>query len=230
MTLDMIVASTLGTCGCLLKKSFMRTPLAFAAFTIAVAALGADTVPYHPFRQIGTNYYDLRRLYAWRLTVQAKARADTNARDEANGAALGAMTTGKPSDVAAANAAAARSHQTVAALGAAERSCPIPQWIIPGGPTFRVQAVWQPDMLLLRGAASGSAIVLRHYPAHDQLADGDSVSAYAMRTGIHRWTDREGVTHSLPLYDYGIPFTPTNSPPAINRQQPIRPKVSEGKG
>jgi hypothetical protein len=35
------------------------------AVLAALTASGADLMPYHPFRKLGTNYYDLRPLYAW---------------------------------------------------------------------------------------------------------------------------------------------------------------------
>jgi hypothetical protein len=178
-------------------------------FLVTLSAAGADYLPYHPFRQIGTNYYDLRPLYSWRLSVQAKAQAETKLRQEADGAAMGAMTSGGNANVAAANAAAARLNRGLNDLGTAQRACPLPQWIIPGGPVLRVVQVWKPDLLLL-SAPQSSEVVLKHYPGHDQLADGDPVSAYALRAGVHRWKDRDGIAHSVPLYDYGIPYTPDN--------------------
>src|ERR1035437_5113508 len=49
--------------------------LSLLAALSALTAVGADSFPYHPFRRIGTNSYDLRLLYTWRGNKSAPRAA-----------------------------------------------------------------------------------------------------------------------------------------------------------
>jgi hypothetical protein len=102
---------------------------------------------------------------------------------------------------------------------------PLASWIAPqNGYRFTVKAVWEPDLLAVDwsvpagpGGRKSFQIVLKNYPAHDTVADGDDIKFLALRTGVHRWTDSFGATHTLPLYDYGTPYWPTNTVGATKR-------------
>ena len=56
-----------------LRRLFFQ--LSAFIFLAGISAFAWERMPYHPFRQIGTNHYDLRPLYGWRsLTNRAEIR------------------------------------------------------------------------------------------------------------------------------------------------------------
>ena len=94
---------------------------------------------------------------------------------------------------------------------------PLAEWV-GGSPweTYTVEEVWNPSLLLLRVqyTKTSARIVLKNHPHQSKVTDGEGVLFFALRIGIHQWTNRvDGTVHTLPLFDYGAP-TPT----AIGRQ------------
>lgn len=51
-------------------------------------------------------------------------------------------------------------------------------------------------------------IFLANYPGAVNCVDGQKIDFIALLNGVHRYTDRDGKTHSLPRYDYGVPYDP----------------------
>jgi hypothetical protein len=55
---------------------------------------------------------------------------------------------------------------------------------------------------------AGKFVALRNYPAPDaKLADGQTITCFALESGTLQLRDGRGTT--LPLYDHGIPFDPS---------------------
>ena len=118
---------------------------------LALSAAGANSLPYHPFRKVGTNYYDLRPLYLWRIGLIQKQAASNAATRESVAAARYA-----PDDAKAVNAAGAKSSQAAAAYKAAKNACPLPAWVPSGA--YTVAEVWKDGLLLLGGTAGPIAL------------------------------------------------------------------------
>lgn len=185
----------------------------------ALSVTGADSLPYHPSRKIGTNYYDLRPLYTWRAKLLPANSAYLAARQKAeeSGAEADKRGPGYPessrrillqtfsADLRKAEAAMDKLH-TIA------HDRPMMEWA--GGDvweSFTVEQVWNPNLLLLQVqyTKSSAKVVLKGYPLQSAVTDGEGIQFFALRTGIYQWTNRSaGTVQTLPLFDYGITYTP----------------------
>jgi hypothetical protein len=104
------------------------------------------------------------------------------------------------------------------------------------GDWFQVSAVWPTNLFVVEemnhnpnGTRTYRPFVLKNYPRHDKVIDGERIHFFALRTGNYQWTNQKAETHTLPLYDYGTPYNPfaqrqsptapASSTPATTRQQ-----------
>lgn len=135
---------------------------------LALADLHAAVAPYHPYRIIGTNHYDLTPLYRWHTNH------------------------------------------------ALYKTAPMEDWIhAANGDYFIVKQVWEPGLLYVdfsRWDSSGQRqnfpIVITNYPGWSKVKDGDRLDLFAFEIGRYQWREFSGSTHTVPLYDYGIPYDP----------------------
>ncbi len=150
---------------------------------------------YHPYRKVGGLYYDLNPLYTWIRSWEA-------ARDKRS---------------------------------LSPRSRPMQEWIgavqFDGTSTTKyiVDEVWDNGLLVHRRdftsiSTDRDPFFLANFPGFQNLVDGQEIRFLALQNGNFSYDDTNGGKHTVPFYDYGIPYDPrallaakkaasTNAPP-----------------
>jgi hypothetical protein len=161
--------------------------------------LADAAMPYHPWRKVDGTNYNLMPLYAWVNRLDAASEAWRTAPEDKKQAAWRAMH-------------------------AIETSRPMPAWLMNRGPGFVVREVWQDNLLLVDRGREPVQIVIKNHPAHDTAVDGQSLQFFALRVGNYQWTDALGSTHTVALYDYGIPIEAPKPSAESPAHRPTGPK------
>jgi len=186
-------------------------PLVAVIFVSAGVSLGQSTLPYHPFRAINGTNYNLTSLYKWQSGIESLNRSASAAWQEEHAAFL-AEDTSRPDTIDRARVLNERSMQLSSMVRAAEKSQPHPNWTGAGlWSTFIVRQVLKENLLLVEWRFMPVApenhkvqrIILKGYPMHDSVLDGEEIKFFALRNGSHHFESVDGSTRTLPLYDYG---------------------------
>jgi len=61
----------------------------------------------------------------------------------------------------------------------------------------------------------GDPFCLVHHPSQTNFVDGQEIHFLALKVGNYQYTDVLGSAHTVPKYDYGIPFDPQQVAAAI---------------
>lgn len=141
-------------------------------------------VPYHPYRKVGDKYYGLQPIYNW-IKLAPRER-DKKVR-------------------------------------------PMPAW--KGGPSenssilawYRVKQI-VPEGIIVEQAFVyfanldpvdyGSPFLLQNFPDKASLVDKQEISFLALPVGTFTYTGVDHADHTIPKYDYGIPYNPGTVKPA----------------
>jgi hypothetical protein len=147
--------------------------------SVCPAAEDYHGLPFHPYRKVADRYYDLRPLYTW---------------------------LNRPSDQLD------------------PRAQPLKDWIgLPidreSATTYKVTDVL-PEGLLIEESWNAAGTVgeahvggdaqffLINYPDKSRVTDHQRIRFLALRVGTFQYRDPMGGTHTVPKYDYGIPYNP----------------------
>jgi hypothetical protein len=172
------------------NTSIVRTRLLlvmlFVLFSLCVMGqtrnnLASDQ-PYHPFRKVGTNYFNLQPLYQW--------------------AKLGNIPS---KDLKQNHIEAMQNRPMLAWIGYPD------EFNSNISTTYEVDSV-HPDGLIVRsitrlwklGTEGSKRFFLVNYPFKDSVSDGQQIRFYAIKTGLKKMKNGE----TLDMYDYGVPYDP----------------------
>lgn len=154
--------------------------VAFIVVLFVKSAL-AQTLPYDPYRKVGSKYYSIQPVYNWINACNA------------------ARMQHYPVDQWPRNPMPAWFGFTIAVGGISTHYRVFE--VIPDGILVNEERV---D--ISGNAVDDPPFLLKDYPY--SVADNQEIHFLALRTGTYQYTDVRGATRTAIMYDYGVPYDP----------------------